>query len=118
LKSIGRSSGNSRTASTFSSWNRLEGGTLAARLARRQLRTLVRDLWPFAWSADGEWIYAHNEKRDVFRVSATSGKSETVASFPTGTLEAGCDVTPDRKTLICAVQEQHSDAWLAEHFAR
>jgi Tol biopolymer transport system component len=84
----------------------------------REARELVRDLWPFAWSADGEWIYAHNEKRDVFRVSATSGRSETVATFPTGTLEAGCDITPDRKTVICAVQEQHSDAWLAEHFAR
>ena len=84
----------------------------------REARELVAGLWPFAWSADGEGIYAHNERRDVFRVSATSGKSETVATFPTGTLEAGCDVTPDRKTLICAVQEQHSDAWLAEHFDR
>ena len=84
----------------------------------RESRELVPNLWPFAWSADGEWIYAHNEKRDVFRVLAATGKSETVATFQTGTLEFGCDVTPDRKTLVCALQEQHSDAWLAEHFDR
>ena len=52
----------------------------------------------------------------MFRVSAASGRSEVVARFPTGSLEFGCDITPDRKTLICAVQEQQSDAWLAEHF--
>ena len=82
----------------------------------RTARELARDLWPIAWSADGDWIYAHDEKREVFRVSAASGKSEVVARFPTGSLEFGCDITPDRKTLICAVQEQQSDAWLAEHF--
>ncbi|MEO5897175.1 MAG: hypothetical protein ABIS06_15910 [Vicinamibacterales bacterium] len=82
----------------------------------RHARELARNLWPIAWSADGASIYPHNEKRNVYRVSVASGRSETVATFPSGTLESGCDMTPDRKTLICAVQEQHSDAWLAEHF--
>ena len=82
----------------------------------RKARELTRDLWPIGWSLDGDWIYAHNEKRNVYRISSVSGKSEAVASFPSGTLEFGCDLTPDRKTLICAIQEQHSDAWLAEHF--
>jgi len=82
----------------------------------RQARELARDRWPIAWSANGEWVYSHNEKRDVFRVSVATGRSEVVARFPTGSLEFGCDITPDRKTLICAVQEQQSDAWLAEHF--
>ena len=82
----------------------------------RKARELARALWPIAWSANGEWIYAHNEKRDVVRVSAATGESESVARFPTGSLEFGCDITPDRKRLVCAVQEQHSDAWLAEHF--
>ena len=55
-----------------------------------------------------------NAKCFVSRLPAANPK--LVARFPTGSLEFGCDITPDRKTLICAVQEQQSDAWLAEHF--
>ena len=80
-------------------------------------RFLGAGLWPVGWSADGQWIYAHRHGDGaMLRVLADSGKSEPAGTFPGVTLEGGCDLTPDRRTMICALLERNADAWLVEHF--
>lgn len=52
----------------------------------------------------------------MLRVSPLTGKAERVGAFPGATQEGGCDLTADRRSMICALLERHSDAWLVEQF--
>jgi Tol biopolymer transport system component len=100
-------------------WNRQGKGTGLWVLTwpGREARFLGSGLWPVEWSADGRWIYAHQHGDGVMlRVSPETGKSEVAGTFPGVTQEGGCDLTSDRRAMICALLERNSDAWLVEHF--
>jgi Tol biopolymer transport system component len=81
----------------------------------RQARFLAPgEIHPIGWSADGRWIYA-SEKQAVVRVSASTGEVKPIATIPVGRI-GGCDLTPDRESIICNAWESKSDAWLVEDF--
>jgi eukaryotic-like serine/threonine-protein kinase len=100
-------------------WNRPKDGRGLWTLTwpGREARFLAADLWPVGWSADGQWIYAHKHGDGVMlRVSPLTGKAERVGAFPGTTQEGGCDLTADRRSMVCALLERQSDAWLVEQF--
>jgi Tol biopolymer transport system component len=69
---------------------------------------------PVGWSADGRWIYAYGS-RDLVRVDAHTGSVRPVAHFSAGGVD-GCDLASDERTVVCALAEEKSDAWLVDHF--
>ena len=104
-------------------WNRKEGGLWTLSWPQRVGRRVVEGrLWPFGWSADGRWIYAlkfadqsaRTKVLDIVKVSAESGHVESFSTLSNGNV-SGCDVSGDERTLICAVEQSSSDAWLVEH---
>ena len=64
-----------------------------------------------------KWIYAHDrgDKR-ILRVSPMTGASEQVGAFPIGKIGDDCDVTPDGRSIVCALVESKSDAWVIHNF--
>ncbi len=74
------------------------------------------DYYPAGWSPDGQSIFGFEYLgRRLVRVSTASRKAQPIGAFPQGAVE-GCDVSPDAKTVVCAVRETKSDAWLVENF--
>jgi hypothetical protein len=92
----------------------------------REPRLLAPDLAPIGWSHDGEWVYAlqavqpfeaQNSTGTLFRVSSRTSRVEPIGSFPIGYLTHGaCSLAPDRQTIICALVEESSDAWIIDDF--
>ena len=82
----------------------------------REERLLAEGLFPIAWAANGEWIYASGRDRSVFRVSPTSGKTELLGSIPTGSIEGVCTISADASVAVCPMTESSYDAWVVEHF--
>jgi len=84
----------------------------------RVLRLLAPGIWPIGWSADGRSIYGHRMRgREVVKVDAENGRTETVVTFEIGRLDwLPCDMTPDRRAMVCSVQDQRTDAWIVDNF--
>ena len=104
-------------------WNRTEGTQRKAGLwllswPAREARFVAPNLWPFGWSANGDWIYAYETStRAIVRVSPRTSRIEPVGSFPQGSLEySACSLTPDRQSIVCALTEKYADAWIVDHF--
>jgi Tol biopolymer transport system component len=99
-------------------WNRKDGrGLWTIAWPGREARFLGDGLWPVGWSADGASIYAHKHgDGQMLRVSPETGRAEPVGRFEGTTLEGGCDMTADRRAMVCALLERSSDVWLIEHF--
>jgi dipeptidyl aminopeptidase/acylaminoacyl peptidase len=66
-------------------------------------------VFPFGWSYDGRWIYAHDGRRALTRVSAADGSQQSLARVQ-GVPES-CSVAPDGRFLVCAVVQSTSDLW-------
>jgi hypothetical protein len=50
-------------------------------------------------------------------VSPETGKAEVVGRFPVGTLSIwACDLTPDRRAIVCSLEDTMSDVWIVDHF--
>ena len=84
--------------------------------AERYLAPLLR---PMGWSADGKTIYAYaREGREVVKVDSTTGRVHPAVRFPVGTLSAleACDLSPDRRTVVCSLDESKSDVWVVDNF--
>ena len=99
-------------------WNRSpQRGLWVLSWPERAERFVAPDLRPVGWSADGQWIYAHHYTvgSELVRVAVRTGTVEAVLRFPPGRL-GRCDLTPDRRALVCSLIESKSDAWLVEHF--
>ena len=78
---------------------------------------------PIEWSADGKWIYGWNpiEKPiKLVRVPATGGSATTLVTLPFEEVKfiesIGISMTPDGRSIVCAVAETQSDVWLMENF--
>ena len=105
-------------------WNRHVNGKPGLWLMTwpgREARQIAPPLRPMGWSADGQWIYAAPMSgRAPVRVSPRTGTIETVGSFPLGNFgqpgQGGCALAPDRRSMICSLIEQTSDAWLVLDF--
>ena len=67
------------------------------------------------WSADGTWVFAHRDGRELYRVPAAGGEAELLFTVPFERARIG-DVTPDGSKVLVEVQEQTSDLWLVENF--
>ena len=104
-------------------WNRMmdvDDGLWIMSWPGRHERRLATSMSPIGWSADAEWIYAFiHGRRDVFRVSVRTGKSERLGTFPTPlTYGSECDLTPDRVAVVCGLSEVKADAWIMYDFDR
>ena len=102
-------------------WNRVPGfkeGLWLISWPGREERLVAPDLYPFGWSADGKWIYATSEiAPELVRVSPATGAIEVIVRFDAAHADlGGCDLTPDRRSVICSAGLGKMDAWLIEHF--
>jgi Tol biopolymer transport system component len=102
-------------------WNRQPEGLWLLTWPGREERFLAAgrpEAVPIGWSGDGEWVYASQTfGRTLFRISARTGKSEPLGSFPVGDFQTSpCDLTPDRASIVCSLTETTADAWVMEHF--
>ena len=84
----------------------------------REERFLGEPWMPIGWSADGEWIYASPRAgRTIVRVSAGTGESQPVGTFPIGIpTPFGCALTRDHTSIVCGLTQRISDAWLVSNF--
>jgi hypothetical protein len=100
------------------SWNRKPSGLWVVTGPERKARPLGAGLCPAGWSSDAHWIYAYRPgSREILRVNADSGKVEAVGRFPVGALsDYSCDLTPDRRAIVCSLEDTKSDAWIVDHF--
>ncbi len=76
---------------------------------------------PLNWSKDGKWIYAIDYNitpTKILMISAITGVTKLLYTLPPGKIYWGgdIDITPDGKTIVCAVQETNSDVWMIENF--
>ena len=99
-------------------WNRSpQRGLWLLTGAEQTARFLAKDLYPVGWSSDTRWIYAHDGDREIVRVAADTGKVESVGRFPMGSLDLfACDLTPDRRAVVCSLEDKKSDVWIVDHF--
>jgi Tol biopolymer transport system component len=102
-------------------WNRMkdiDDGLWIMSWPSRDERRLATSMSPIGWSADAEWVYAFmHGRRDVFRVSVRTGKSERIGSLPSAFQPGSeCDLTPDRAAIVCGVSEVKGDAWIMYDF--
>jgi Tol biopolymer transport system component len=69
------------------------------------------------WSKDGEWIYAIvSGDGSLVRLSSRTGMTEALGQPPAGGRVHMCDLTPDRRAVVCNLTEERSDAWLMFNF--
>jgi Tol biopolymer transport system component len=100
-------------------WNRPPAqGLWVVSGSERKERLLAAGLWPAGWSSDANWIYAYRlGSREILRVNAETGKVEAVGRFPAGALAwYSCDLTPDRRAIVCSLEDKKSDVWIVDHF--
>ena len=82
---------------------------------------LFRYVAPLEWSEDGKWIYAINLDvipGEILKISPDNGFIKERIKLPFDELNdfSYLDITPDGKTLVCAVPEVNSDVWMIENF--
>jgi Tol biopolymer transport system component len=99
-------------------WNRQPLGLWVVWGAERKERFLAAGLYPAGWSLEGQWIYAYRlGTREIVRVNAGTGKVEPIGGFPVGALSYySCDLTPDRRAIVCSLEDTKSDVWIVDHF--
>jgi Tol biopolymer transport system component len=99
-------------------WNRQPFGLWVVSGPERKQRLLAAGLCPVGWSSDAPWIYAYRPgTQEVLRVNADTGKVEAVGRFPVGTLGFhACDLTPDRRAIVCSLADSKGDVWIVDHF--
>jgi Tol biopolymer transport system component len=76
-------------------------------------------IFPLKWSEDGNWIYAFNSEKtpaEVLIVNANTGLTKVIHSIPPSRIVGDIDITPDGKTIVCAIEETNSDVWMIENF--
>ena len=79
------------------------------------------DLWPLEWPRDGNWMYVSNfveTPTKIFKIPASGGEPKTVVTLPFEGKVAFYELamTPDGRSVVCAVSESVSDVWLMENF--
>jgi serine/threonine protein kinase len=107
-------------------WNRMFNnekayGIWIISLSDSSQRLLVRGMiFPLGWSEDSKWIYALNLDKtppDILKVNSTTGLTKIIFTLPFGQIQySDIDITPDGRTIICAVLETNSDVWMIENF--
>ena len=99
---------------------------------QRPVHGTANDLVPIAWSTDGGSVYAVKGKPWLYRgLSALLGETTTettVVNVPLDGREVrtvlvlpfdevgGVSITPDGRTIVCAVYSSRSDVWMVENF--
>ncbi len=77
-------------------------------------------LFPLKWSPDGKTIYAFEyQSTRILTVSTRDGFAQELIKIPfngVNVLNEDIDMTPDGKTIVCAVPETNSDVWMIENF--
>lgn len=78
-------------------------------------------IYPLRWSRDSNSIYALNFEKippEILMVSSNSGATKFIYTLPIAKATGGfdLDITPDGKTIVCAIQETNSDVWMIENF--
>ena len=106
-------------------WNRLddiEVGLWIISLINSSQKLLVKGfINPLKWSKDNKWIYAINTDKspmDILKISSSSGLANVFYTLPSNKINYGysVDITPDGKTIVCAIHETNSDVWMIENF--
>jgi Tol biopolymer transport system component/tRNA A-37 threonylcarbamoyl transferase component Bud32 len=65
---------------------------------------------PVAWSVDGQWIYAYDDRwSKVLRIPAAGGNPEPF-------FDRQCQPFPDARRWLCTKGESTSDVWIAHGF--
>jgi serine/threonine protein kinase len=105
-------------------WNRggESDGLWIISLKDSSQKLLINDyIWPLGWSKNSKWIYAINSgktPREVLMVNANTMETKLVCTLPSDKIRAtkNIDITPDGKTIVCAIEETISDVWMIENF--
>jgi len=75
------------------------------------------EIFPLAWSSDGQFIYALSRRKDNFdivRVSKEGGELQPIVQLPDGAVDVSLD--PAAQFIIYSVQHEQSDIWVMENF--
>ena len=77
--------------------------------------------YPLKWSKDSNWIYSINISKtppEILMVNANTGLTKFISTLPSNKVELNneVDITPDGKTIVCAIEETNSDVWMIENF--
>ena len=86
-----------------------------------QKLVMAGNIIPLRWSEDSKWIYALNFNQspyEVLMISPTNGNSKVILILPQDKIinAEAVDITPNRKTIVAAIQETNSDMWMIENF--
>ncbi len=83
---------------------------------------LVPQHTPIGWSADGATVYAMPTRerragvREIRAVDVATGQPRLVATLPVAVMPWNVSLTHDGRTLVAAVEERQTDAWIVENF--
>jgi serine/threonine-protein kinase len=77
---------------------------------------------PIGWSADGGTLYAmpvrdrRSEGTEVHAFNMATGRSRLLATLPVAVMPWNASVRHDGRTLVAAVEERQTDAWVVDSF--
>jgi serine/threonine protein kinase len=107
-------------------WNRkldnkvARGLWVISRKDSSQKLLLKGDIYPLGWSEDGKWIYTLNLAKtppEILKINLKTGAVKLIFTLPFDKVKYyDIDITPDGKTIVCAIQETNSDVWMIENF--
>jgi len=100
-------------------WNRKPAALWIISNKDSSQRSLLNgSVYPLKWSKDGKWIYAVDYTKtppNILMVNANTGLNKVIYTLPPDKI-GSVDITPDGKTIVCAIQEINSDVWMIENF--
>ncbi len=78
---------------------------------------LYPGVWPFGWSADGNFIYAFAFAggREILQIGLGDSKKPRSVITMAGNINSGT-ISPEGRKIIVSVGEEKSDVWLMKDF--